>query len=930
MSVERVFLSKDGRNTIERILKFMSSLVIKVEAEARIYESKESYQKWIQYRRAVERIDDIYNYTYTTEDLLESGFNMNQIKENHLDDKDIINHMIADKNPLAIALLMRLRGICVTNYYEDNPYYSQFTGIPFDSTQNIYVHNLDGNYDELLLLHKIDPFVYPATYEELYIKRKLDEIIADHPDYLYLKFIERPIDIYKARNSRQYAILYYDKTSLSEYEANNFFNCYDKMSAYIMRMDYVRGYAYRYGNYEILMELLLLHGTFLFFCNSFIDKYTLNEYTDQEIYDILESKNLNNLKRVDIGLLQKIVKNLPDLLEYRGSELVMNKILDIIADKSITIKRYYLMKRYRVDNTNKVYFDQEKPYDTTVDLVFAEKVLRKGTDYKEDLNTESAINYFDMTNDDETWGGLIGLTGDSKTERREELKKEILKLDFSQLLTKYISISATIDVLSKQQSLHNMMGLLFQYCQKQGAENFLLIDELNYETYLVHPIELYAAICWCQAKMNNVENPNEIKFNLMAMTSIMIMRDINGVQALANEVPDHIITLPETLITQKLGDILGYDIDYTKYLVYSSNSTIGDVLDNYGHNEQIMNDLKLAISSSSTLEEYMAFQYLLQINQTSINFYNFFSGATSYSEFIAMGNPTLSQVLGIKLNKEDLPQAELLNTYLPLLESFKNYMANKSKNAIELTDISESNESLSYLNNLTILFNEFLSIYTQLHKIELTQSIDDVPYNKLMFRYLSMGTESTNEDNIYLHLKMDQLSSEFEHRIDEGSISLDDSWWTTELHEEFTDPEFNTLYLKHLRYIDEHIEDASDIFLLIEQSLIEESSIEFNKQFELFYNYVEDEIRYYDWVSEAIDSWRYVLYDEELAPIEIYENIFLKHDTENEYHEYYIDKIGVIENHDGQTIIPPYIPLVVIDSDNLVGGGAILGITVLV
>ena len=75
--------------------------------------------------------------------------------------------------------------------------------------------------------------------------------------------------------------------------------------------------------------------------------------------------------------------------------------------------------------------------------------------------------------------------------------------------------------------------------------------------------------------------------------------------------------------------------------------------------------------------------------------------------------------------------------YTRLLERFRDYMINATENKISLPtpNSDEEDSSLEYLNDLKLLFNEFLSIYTELHKIEFSQVIDDSPYNRIKLLY---------------------------------------------------------------------------------------------------------------------------------------------------------------------------------------------------
>ena len=107
-------------------------------------------------------------------------------------------------------------------------------------------------------------------------------------------------------------------------------------------------------------------------------KFALANYTDQEIFDILDSYNLSNLKKVKMSILRKIIRQLPDLIELRGSDLIVEKLLDIVTDESVTIKRYYLTKIYNTNAEGRTIFDTTKTYDENVNVIFKEKIIRNG------------------------------------------------------------------------------------------------------------------------------------------------------------------------------------------------------------------------------------------------------------------------------------------------------------------------------------------------------------------------------------------------------------------------------------------------------------------------------------------------------------------------------------------------------------------------
>ena len=91
--------------------------------------------------------------------------------------------------------------------------------------------------------------------------------------------------------------------------------------------------------------------------------------------------------------------------------------------------------------------------------------------------------------------------------------------------------------------------------------------------------------------------------------------------------------------------------------------------------------------------------------------------------------------MNITLNNDDFEAVYSL--YSRLLEGFRDYMlfATEDKISLNTPNSDENENSVDYLTDLKLLFNEFLSVYTELHKIEFSQMIDDSPYNRIKLLY---------------------------------------------------------------------------------------------------------------------------------------------------------------------------------------------------
>lgn len=801
MSVENYFLSREGRNLSNKILNFIGSLIIKMKPEADEEETKSTYIDWMKYKHAIEETDNIYEYEYNDQDFYAAGITISTAIAKGMRNKEKCFELTHFKDPDALRLLAYLRKKYINEYVERNTYYSQFQGKPRPG-QEIYITNKDKVTDEdpdVIPIEEVKISSYPLTYQYVFIDGKIEEIRKKNPSFFYLKYLVKPISIYRVRSANNFDILDYDQGSLTDNELSKFFECYTKNKIYMDKMMYIYGFNDRMPMYPFVMELLLLQATVTGFFNSYMDNYALANYTDQEIYDILDSYNLGSLKKVSMNILRNIIRDIPDFIELRGSDLVIEKILDKVADDSVTIKRYYLIKTYPTNAENQTKFDLNKNYDQNVGIAFKEKIIRRGASTEE----PGIIDYDTFVESDDTWGGeLADLSEQEKAKVRENFKKEVLKMDFSSILSKYITISATVDSYVKQIEMTDKLGLLWQWLQKNG-NNFMVNDLVPFEAYQIRPIDMYAAICWIYSFFNGVSEPDKINTANMNIANVMKLQD-SGINSLVQDVTgngldsdDPNYQAPATLhLPAGLGDktivsILGThndsdgsndntsdpdwpyyknqnpgsdnygkdDINYESVFVsFSPNTTLSQLFAEYDKNAAIIAAIKQKWLESSTLEESRSWEYLLQQNRTNTLFEILFDNYESFRDFIRESNSDFYNYISLIIDDDSGTNQSLdaiFDLYIKLTEKFKEYMSEATENYIRLTvpNGDSSTDSVSYLNDLKLLLNEFLSIYSELHKIEYAQSINDEPYNHLKLLY-SFGADifydSANDVN---HLK---------------------------------------------------------------------------------------------------------------------------------------------------------------------------------
>jgi len=526
MTVESVLVAKN-RDQFDKIINFMRSLIFKNQVEADEAETTDTLNAYERYEAAYLLHDSSLSYQLNKQSMIDFGFSESAATK-YVNDPRSFQSAVMAGNTICKAYLNSLRKVRVSEYIENNPYYRQFCGLPYDKDQYIGVINTDKvkpSDPDTLWLHEVTLAKYPLTYARLFYEREVEKIYKDH-NYMYLQFLEKPMSPYEIRTKEQLEICYYDTSILSGSELQYWFECYTKARNEIMLNDYVEAFETTYKAYVNVQLISILSFAFNLYCSKMLERFAVRDYTDSEIYDIIESNDLSELKTLDIALLRRIVDRLPDLKAYTGTDRVIDIIYDIVADTSINVKRYYLKKKYNVDTQGNTNVDKGKLYNKSVDIVFEEKTIKHGVSSTDNLDQE--YNYDTVVMSDDTWGATHKMTNDAqKLAVKEEIKRELLKANFSTIMTKYISVSKIIDLNVKMIDLSNKLGLLYQYCDAKG--NLISSDKWTFEGIETNALSIYAAWCVVFGAMNGLTDPDKIPVDSTLIEGVMKLRTIDKI-----------------------------------------------------------------------------------------------------------------------------------------------------------------------------------------------------------------------------------------------------------------------------------------------------------------------------------------------------------------------------------------------------------------
>lgn len=833
-----------------------------------------------------------------------------------------LDKMLENKDKLIIDYLKGLRIARIYFYKEQNLYYRQFLGKAPPSEEKIYVINKDiglEGYTEITDLsippnpkivyyrkdeqtiennfislgfidswtrindngeeeYIADKFYYlnymnvedihktktSLTYSYYILQNHIEEIIKKYPNKYFLRFVGTDITPFYLRSLENYSIIKYDETILSSTELFYFFKAYDKAKKHVV-MDYISGFDSKQPLYNLLMIQNLLYYTVINYSNSYIERYSVGIYTKENCDDILNSYGYNSLTKIsDINIKQRIVRNLNELISNKGNnyvlEIIMNKILQ---DPNSELKRYYLEKKYNTGDDASIEIDTTQGLENSVSLVFREVPALSINELS--TTSDSYRDYDEFVDSDDMWGGITqddNLT--QKQTKKELIKKKLLSSNFGSILTKYITLTRTIDVQESQRTLRDLVYMMLKTLYDNDADEFFEI-KMNFDSYTVTPAGLFAALCWTQQMKNSkncVGNPDIVHQSTngfsneghrhvedvvlqrrfddsdiictdeCVITSSVVFRKMGLLSVDINELENNIIIIngkpvkvmdisPEIaswkvvdfikenpdlfealledvdiegkyIPTTRLVDMrdssgrlsekgiltmenspkdgIKHLTDYTEqiddFLVhfryYSEGRQLGEVNKNTTFAELVMDyknqypnlieKITKKLQKSYDFREFQAWQYMLQQSRTnnSINF--IFKGYTKFSEYIDHvkssgliefinkniplhnGMIYLSDVLYVQNALNDAFKTWVTDSFSPLI-----YSGNESASGGETTIQSDD----SFINDMKLLFDEFLSVFSQLYSINYNYSFGgdqggmylQLFYNPLMSHY---------------------------------------------------------------------------------------------------------------------------------------------------------------------------------------------------
>lgn len=310
----------------------------------------------------------------------------------------------------------------------------------------------------------------------------IEGYVERNPYYIFLEE-NYGISYYEASIAPHMTIIKSTNPTLSDDDRYLFNSCYNSSLAYFNRTTSTKAFDNQQYKQEFFQLMVLNHTVQRYLT------YKLDNYFDIDKYDRYQLKNsfisygFDYFDIIPTNYQRRLLKLLNELVMSKGTNEDILKLLDIFNFKNIDIFMYILAKLYPLIGNGES--DYDNPY-----LVFYKTKATDIIDYDRDM----ILDYDSITEGDVFWK-----VDKEDVLHHRELDKDTIEykiLDdrsFNTIISKYMSVDFTTDILKQGQKLSYFMSLLYMferdYKDKKGEDFGFINHNMSKDV-----IDLFTAI----------------------------------------------------------------------------------------------------------------------------------------------------------------------------------------------------------------------------------------------------------------------------------------------------------------------------------------------------------------------------------------------------------------------------------------------------
>ena len=353
------------RSFFSELMKVSTDIVWKNKSLADIYEKNNpnyiEVEMFINAKRDMLTFESIYQFDYDV--LISAELTPSQAYAG-MDKKSTIptqyRQLCAKKYMEKLTMIDSTTGKYL-NYNEYNNYYRMLYGLP-DIEDTEYIYNVE--YDDI----PSDIPIHLLSTNDKYlleIRGYIQKLIDEYPTKKYLKYLtSKCIDPYIARSSEMFSILWMNSSSYLKIE-EDFKSVYNDCKNNIVKVYYTDAFKKNNPLYDNFIAMCILFMTIQLMHYKYLDADIERDFYDLDsIKYVYDSYGIPFYPQIPIEYHKRIIKNINNLLSYKGSTRVIFDLFDLFDYDGADIYEYYLLKSHKFENNLPIF---PKKIDGTYD-----------------------------------------------------------------------------------------------------------------------------------------------------------------------------------------------------------------------------------------------------------------------------------------------------------------------------------------------------------------------------------------------------------------------------------------------------------------------------------------------------------------------------------------------------------------------------------
>lgn len=725
---------------LDKLFLFTNSLVIKDQKRADESESLESAKRSQEYMLAYSSRDTFSTYTnWSKRDIVGAGITDDGEIKKYLANPNIIPETYKD------YMLRERRRSIIEGYDEINNYYRMLAGLPDWGEEPIRVSS--GKY-----ITELDSREFSNV-----AKTELDALIERYPDKEYLLHLgSKSVSIYDARSAKHFYILNYEKFIFEEERAKKFIELYYESMIYTINVLYTDAFSHQ-EYYEGFMTLFIIFMTMQKFINEQFNYAIRRDFFDLEsIKNIFESYGLPFFSEIPIKYQRRLVKNLNQLLKYKGTNKVLVDITNIFGFQNAELFRYFLVKDFKRDSSGDIMIDKNNPRNS-YELSFAQVPL-DDKDISASLRKKHLYqSYEEVVHDDPFWG----VNENEEDVTRDEFKEQLLDAEFNYINTKYMSMNTMFNMTQSNFEASYFFNMI------NDMEGKGLLDEMKFTNNqikssgnFIRVFDVVSAIYYLLFKRFGYDD--NIIYTPTAVGTIYGFNFDGNLDELMGRIKEKAaIKFDNKVVNYKFDNITEKEL---KILAAPNiNDQKEQLIDLYFKNKDYRNFLMDKIRKTNDYQEYKALSEIFNYNMYSESVKNLYANGPqdvyqTYSEYLKETDKELMEYLQLNSgNKEGI--IKTIDTLLLSLEAYFN------SERFEYIFSSLTNISGELVKQYMIkLVNIFKAYTVELKKINVYYVFDDRFVSTI--RMFSVVRKNINS------IKADSLDRDLTDAIGIGAVKI--------------------------------------------------------------------------------------------------------------------------------------------------------------